>query len=82
MVEPISNKVSWGRNVVKSSPDFFIIDNFLNPIHFKKFQSSIKSMTQPWSFLDSISSRDDYLTTGKKNFLWIQLYFLFRRYIC
>lgn len=66
MVEPISNKVSWGRNVVKSSPDFFIIDNFLNPIHFKKFQSSIESMTQPWSFLDSVSSRDDYLTTGKK----------------
>jgi hypothetical protein len=67
MIEPLSNTVSWERTIHSSSEEFFVIDNFLRPEHFRMFKNSVESFEQPWSFIPSVSSKSDYETTGLKN---------------
>lgn len=67
MIEPLSNTVSWERTVHSSSEEFFIVDNFLRPEHFRMFKNSVESIQQPWSFVPSVSSITDHKITGDKN---------------
>lgn len=67
MIEPLSNTVSWERTIHSSSEEFFVIDNFLRPEHFRMFKNSVESPEQPWFFNPSVSSMLDYRTSGIKN---------------